>query len=106
MSILLDVLPDSPARLMTPDEMENYHGNDGISQSGLKLFLKDPLRYWRERVKQPADQRPPPSASMQFGKEVEAFLFEKRVNVVEIPDSALGTTVSYTHLTLPTICSV
>ncbi len=71
---------------------EVYHADTSVSQSGIKLFLKDPGQYLGQYV----DQTEPSSSatpSQQFGLDVERHLFfgelPKRENVIEIPDDVL-----------------
>jgi len=92
MTELLKASPNAVARIMTADEKRNYHDRDDVSQSGLKVSMKDPQKYWRQFVKKPRDPRDPPTASMKFGNDCEDFLFNNRVprDAKLIPERALN----------------
>jgi hypothetical protein len=93
MSNYLKLIDGSKARLLPPSEASSYHDRREISQSGLKAFMKNPSLFYRRYIKTPPDPQPAPSAALQFGKDIEEFLFKERVprNAVLIPPEVLGT---------------
>jgi len=67
---------------------DDYHGLDVLSQSRLKL-LWDDAQLFHELYVGKSRRPSPPTPSMQFGIDVENFLFSSGVDVALVPDSVL-----------------
>lgn len=67
---------------------EEYHADPALSQSALKVFMKDPQQFYRQYVSR-TEPRKPPTPAMQFGTAVEDLAFRGTLNAHIIPVSAL-----------------
>ena len=77
------------ASLWLNADKDEYHADTSISQSSLKVFLRDPQQFYRQFVAR-TEPRKPPTASMVFGNQVEDFAFRNRLNAVMIPSDVLN----------------
>lgn len=73
-----------------PMSWENYHDRPGINQSAVKEVLTDPTLYG-QRLRGEAPPRPT-TAAMQWGKDLEAYLFDGAEPGIVIPENVLSAT--------------
>lgn len=69
----------------------SYHDKEGLSQSMLKLFARNPVEYYQRHITKQLPQEPP-TESMVKGLKVEAFLrgSSKLNKLVIVPEDVLG----------------
>lgn len=67
---------------------EEYHADPALSQSALKVFMRDPQQFYRQYVAR-TEPRKEPTPAMEFGTAVEDLAFRNELNAHIIPVSAL-----------------
>lgn len=67
---------------------EEYHADPALSQSALKVFMRDPQQFYRQYVAR-TEPRKEPTPAMEFGTAVEDLAFRNHLNAHIIPVSAL-----------------
>jgi len=67
---------------------DEYHADPALSQSSLKVFMKDPQHFYRCYVAR-TEPRKEPTPAMEFGTRVEDLAFRNRMNAHIIPVTAL-----------------
>lgn len=79
------------ASFWTDATKEEYHADPALSQSSLKVFMKDPQQFYRQYVVR-IEPRKDPTPAMEFGTAVEDLAFRNHLNAHIIPVSALHPT--------------